>query len=247
LPWASARCKLRSLIELLPLAGPRPALAYRHSNPQGSALSTLMNEGAENAGPLEEEAIRREDAEAVARTLAGQTPAYDRLIERYQRRAVAVAYRLLGNIEDAMDVCQEAYLRAFRSLASLQEPQRFGAWLMRIVTNLSLNYRRGRRVHLSLTTDGDGGGEEDRVADLSPRGSHAAGNGMLAAETDQAVTRAIESLPEQQRLALILFAIEGVPQKEVADILQCSVEMVKWNVFQARKKLKELLIDYLET
>ena len=204
-----------------------------------------MNEGLAKAGSMDEEAARRDDAAAVARTLAGDVSAYDRLIERYQRRAVAVAYRLLGNIEDAMDVCQEAYLRAFRSLASLEEHERFGPWLMRIVTNLSLNYRRGRRTHLSLTTDDGAGGSEERAADLSPRGSHAAGDSLVEAETHQAVTQAIASLPEQQRLALILFAIENVPQKEFAEILQCSVEMVKWNVFQARKKLKELLTDYL--
>ena len=205
-----------------------------------------MNESAAKADLLDENAARREDAEAVARTLAGHTTAYDRLIERYQRRAVAVAYRLLGNIEDALDACQEAYVRAFRSLSSLQEPERFGPWLMRIVTNLSLNYRRGRRAHLSLTTDDEGVGTEDRTADLSPRGSRQARDSLQEAETEQAVTKAIESLPEPQRLALILFAIEHVPQKEVAEILQCSVEMVKWNVFQARKKLKELLSNYLE-
>lgn len=196
--------------------------------------------------PRDEEASYREDAEAVGRTLGGQVGAYDHLIEKYQRRAVAVAYRLLGNIEDAMDVCQEAFLKAYRSLGSLEEPRRFGPWLMRIVTNLSLNYRRGRRVNLSLTTDDDGGGEEGRAADLSRRGSHAAGDALVRAETEEAITRAIEALPEQQRLALILFAIEQVPQKEVAEILGCSVEMVKWNVFQARKKLKEVLADYLE-
>lgn len=205
-----------------------------------------MRERAAKAGLLDDDAARREDAEAVAETLAGRTAAYDRLIEKYQRRAVAVAYRLLGNIEDAMDVCQEAYVRAFRSLASLQEPERFGPWLMRIATNLSLNYRRGRRTHLSLTTDDEGVGAEDRTADLSPRGSHQASDSLVTGETEEAVSKAIESLPEQQRLALILFAVEQVPQKEVAEILQCSVEMVKWNVFQARKKLKELLNDYLE-
>jgi RNA polymerase sigma-70 factor (ECF subfamily) len=60
-----------------------------------------------------------------------------------------------------------------------------------------------------------------------------------------AVSRAMETLPEKQRLSLILFSIEGMPQKDVAEILDCSLELVKWNVFQARKKLKELLEEYL--
>jgi RNA polymerase sigma-70 factor, ECF subfamily len=194
----------------------------------------------------DDEAARRADAQAVARSLAGDMTAFDRLIEKYQRRAVAVSYRLLGNIDDAMDVCQEAFVRAFRSLGSLQEPERFGAWLMRIVSNLSLNYRRGRRTNLSLTTDDDEASVEDRMADRSSRGRHAAQDSLQRAELEKAISTAIEALPEQQRLALILFAIEQIPQKEVAEILDCSVEMVKWNVFQARKNLKQTLAEYIE-
>ncbi|HVP10590.1 MAG TPA: sigma-70 family RNA polymerase sigma factor [Phycisphaerae bacterium] len=194
----------------------------------------------------DEEAARRADAQAVARSLGGDLTAFDRLIEKYQRRAVAVSYRLLGNIDDAMDVCQEAFVRAFRSLSSLQEPERFGAWLMRIVSNLSLNYRRGRRMNLSLTTDDDEISAEDRMADRSSRARRSADDSLQRAELEQAITKAIEALPEQQRLSLILFAIEQIPQKEVAEILDCSVEMVKWNVFQARKTLKQALAEYIE-
>src|SRR5438105_8296489 len=93
------------------------------------------------------------DAECVRRTLAGEVRAFDELIERYQRRVVSVAYRLLGNSHDAADVCQEAFLRAFRSLESLHEPHRFGAWLTRIAGNLALNYRRGRHASVSLSDE----------------------------------------------------------------------------------------------
>lgn len=186
---------------------------------------------------------KRQDAESVAKTLAGDTAAFDALIEKYQRRAVAVSYRLLGNIDDAMDVTQEAYVKAFKSLSTLLEPERFGAWLMRIVCNLSLNFRRGRHKTLSLST-GDDDDSSMPVEDATPgRGPDSR---LRQTETERAVTRAMETLPEQQRMALVLFAIEKVPQKEVAEILECSVEMVKWNVFQARKKLKEDLADFLQ-
>lgn len=205
-----------------------------------------MVDDARQVDAVADDSARRLDGEAVRRTLGGDTAAYDRLIEGYQRRAVAVSYRLLGNIEDAMDVCQDAFLKAFRSLGTLQEPERFGAWFMRIVTNLSLNFRRGRRANLSLTTDDDGATMDERAASLSPHGRTSASDSLESAETQQAVSAAIATLPEQQRLALVLFAVEGLPQKEVAEILQCSVEMVKWNVFQARKRLREALEEYLE-
>lgn len=191
----------------------------------------------------------RQDAEAVARTLAGDLKAFDVLIERYQRRAVAVAYRLLGNIADAMDVCQDAYVRAFRSLTSMQDPARFGPWLMRIVSNLALNFRRDRKSLLSLTTDDDGPGvDAGNLSDeRTEEGGSASGDSLQASELEQAINRAIGELPEKQRLALVLFAIEGLPQKEVAEILDCSLELVKWNVFQARKTLKDKLAEYLES
>jgi len=184
----------------------------------------------------------------VARTLAGDTVAFDALIQRYQRRAVAVSYRLLGNIEDAMDVCQDAFVKAFKSLGTLQQTERFGAWLMRIVSNLSLNHRRARRPNLSLTTDADeaGGILEDHAVRLHRSAKSGPGEAMQSAELEGTISAAIEALPEKQRLALVLFAIEQIPQKEVAEILECSLEMVKWNVFQARKALKKRLADYVQ-
>lgn len=184
------------------------------------------------------------DADDVARTLTGDLASYDALIERYQRRAVAVSYRLLGNMQDAMDVAQDAFLKAFKSLATLEQPERYGPWLMRIVSNLSLNFRRARKPTLSLSTGDD---ERDGRELEGRKGTHDSPDKLLeTTEAEAAITRAIESLPEKQRLALVLFAIEQVPQKEVAEILECSVEMVKWNVFQARKALKKMLAELIE-
>ena len=75
------------------------------------------------------------------------------MIRRYQRLAVAVSYRLLGNSHDSLEVTQDAFLKAFTSLASLQKPEAFGGWLMRIVSNLSLNYRRSRKTRAQLPLD----------------------------------------------------------------------------------------------
>src|SRR5580700_9994226 len=84
------------------------------------------------------------DEVLVRQTLAGEREAFDTLIRRYQRQAVAVAFRLLGNSTDALEVTQDAFLKGFTSLSTLREPHAFAGWLMRIVSNLSLNYRRSR-------------------------------------------------------------------------------------------------------
>lgn len=191
------------------------------------------------------------DGELVERTLTGDRRAFDALILRYQRQAVAVSYRLLGNSHDALEVTQDAFLKSYSSLATLQQPGAFGGWLMRIVSNLSLNYRRSRRTRAgqlplddllgpSEPTAGDVGGTSDWMAqDADP--VHMLASGELGKRLQQA----LQELPEKQRLAIVMFTIEQMPQKQVAETLGCSVEAVKWHVFQGRKKLRELLKDHL--
>jgi len=188
-----------------------------------------------------------QEVDLVRRAGDGDAEAFGMLVRKYQRRAVSVAYRLVGNSADASDVSQEAFVRAYRNLGQLDDPARFGAWLMRVVSNLSLNFRRSRaaRPASSLESALEAGADFRRPATGLKAASTHEDADPQAAELNDAVGRAMEQLPDKQRLALILFSVEGMPQKEVADILECSVELVKWNVFQARKKLKELLAKFL--
>lgn len=177
----------------------------------------------------------------VRRAQRGDAAAFGELVRLHQRRVVSVAYRLLGNTEDARDVGQDALVKAFRSLSQLDDPARFGSWLMRITTNLALNFRRSRSLRIASSIDGGGEDDDGPALESSDLGDVT----PLSAEMQNAVTAALDKLPEKQRLALVLFSMEGMPQKDVAELLDCSVELVKWNVFQARKKLKELLAAHL--
>ena len=191
------------------------------------------------------------DGQLVAQTLAGQRKAFDELIRRYQRQAVAVSYRLLGNSQDSLEVTQDAFLKAFTSLASLNKPEAFGGWLMRIVSNLSLNYRRSRKTRSQLPLDDLLGPMHGDQTETSGAGSEWMSGPddpvrrLESQEMGQRLKRALEQLPERQRLAIIMFTIDEMPQKDVAEALQCSVEAVKWHVFQGRKKLKEMLKEHL--
>lgn len=186
------------------------------------------------------------DADLVRETLDGRRGAFDELVERYQRRATSVAYRLLGNLHDALEVCQEAFVRAFRSLSTLEDPHRFGPWLLRIVTNLSLNFRRSRGPRLSFEDclRNEDRGPEEALPD-GPHSEHRPGARLAAAELEAQIHAGLATLPPQQRAALVLFSIEQLPQKDVASILNCSVEAVKWHVFQARQKMKAHLAEFL--
>lgn len=187
------------------------------------------------------------DGTLVAQVLAGDKRAFDRLIGRYQKQAVAVSYRLLGNTHDALEVTQDAFLKGFSSLNTLQKPEAFGGWLLRIVSNLSLNFRRGRKSRTQLPLD-DMLGSSDAQASGGSEWMARSGDpvrNLQSQEMGQRLQTALNELPEKQRQALILFTIEELPQKEVAEALGCSVEAVKWHVFQARKRLKELLKEHL--
>jgi RNA polymerase sigma-70 factor (ECF subfamily) len=190
------------------------------------------------------------DGQLVGRVLEGNRKAFDELIVRYQRQAVAVSYRLLGNTQDALEVTQDAFLKAFSSLATLQKPEAFGGWLMRIVSNLSLNFRRGRKTGQQLPLDDLLGPAEPATAAAGAGSEWMAKSGdpartLESREMGAKLQEALGQLPEKQRMAIIMFTIEQMPQKQVAEALECSVEAVKWHVFQGRKKLKEMLKDYL--
>ncbi len=224
---------------------PQPPAGPGVSADEASDFPRLVDAGAEDA----EVAGRSGDADIpdVEAAQQGDQDAFGRLVVRHQRRATAVSYRLLGDRDDAQEVVQEAFLKAYKSLDSLDKPGAFAGWLMRIVSNLSLNHRRGRALR--------------RTRDLGEMGSDIAVNRNAAGEATGVIHRpdalaegrelgdrlqaALARLPEKQRAALVLFTIDQRPQKEIAEELGLSVEAVKWHVFQGRKKLKTMLEDVM--
>src|SRR2546428_1005068 len=192
------------------------------------------------------------DGALVEQVIGGKRTAFDELVRRYQRQAVAVSYRLLGNSHDALEVTQDAFLKAFTSLATLQKPEAFGGWLMRIVSNLSLNYRRSRKTRAQLPLDDllgpTEGAQQAEAAGGSSDWMSQSGDPvhlLASEEMGRKLQAALAQLPEKQRMAIVMFTIEEMPQKQVAEALKCSVEAVKWHVFQGRKKLKEILKEHI--
>src|SRR5690606_21689424 len=171
-----------------------------------------------NERPEPAEEAGTSDQQLVERCLNGEREAFDRLIERYQRQAVAVSYRLLGNSHDALEITQDAFVKAYRNLRTLQSPGAFGGWLMRIVSNLSLNRRRGRKTRSQLPLD-------DLLGTASSGEIRSTGSEWMArsgdpqrslesAELGQRMQEALKQLPEKQRLAIVMFTIEEMPQKQ---------------------------------
>jgi RNA polymerase sigma-70 factor, ECF subfamily len=184
-------------------------------------------------------AARREaqrDVELVERLKAGDAKALDELFRRHREAAYGIAFRLVGNREDALDVVQESFVHVMRGVQAFRGQSSFRTWLYRIVTHAALDYRRWRSLRVAESLDAEGAAEPGPApSDRSPLEE--------ATERDlkSAVERALANVSEKNRAALVLFAIEGLSYQEVADILGISVGTVMSRIFNARQRLKELL------
>lgn len=170
------------------------------------------------------------DVEVIRRVLDGEAAAFELLVQRYQHTIFRLARRMTRNAEDARDLAQDAFVQAYRSLASFRGQSSFATWLYRIAVNLCLNHLRVSRR--------EGTGEAD--ADL-PDVREDALAALLTTERDRALAAAIDALPPQQRLTLILRAHQGLSHREIADVLACAEGTAKANYFHAIRALQRKL------
>jgi len=164
-----------------------------------------------------------DDGALVERVKRGDAAAYDEIVRRYLRRAFAVAYRVLRQREDAEDVIQEAFAGALEHIDSFESGRPFGPWLFRIVINRALNARRSRSLRAT----------ESLPEDL-PDAARSPSRDLEQSEARDRLRRALESLPERQRIIVSLFELEGFPSAEIGSMLGLSDGTVRWHLHQAR-------------
>ncbi len=184
---------------------------------------------------------REQEAMIVQRIIGGETEAFELLVLEYQKNVYNVALRITGNAEDAADMAQEAFIKAFNSISSFKGDSRFSVWLYRIVSNVCVDFlrSRARRPASSLSTENEEGESvELEIADesLSPEK-------LLETKLScEAVRRGLDSLPGDYRQILLLREIQGLSYDEIAQILDIEIGTVKSRIFRARKKLCAYLI-----
>ncbi len=181
-----------------------------------------------------------EDRDLVELVASGDQDAYRILVERYQSKIFAVAYGLMHNREDAREVAQEAFIKAYRNLKGFRRDASFYTWIYRITVNLGIDFRR--KAYRSRETALD----ENRItpSDAHHTGPRPMANPSQAYERQElggSIRAAIDQLPADQRTAIILREIEGLSYKEIAEAMGCAEGTVMSRLFYARKKLQELL------
>jgi RNA polymerase sigma-70 factor (ECF subfamily) len=184
-----------------------------------------------------------DERELIQRLRAGDAAAFRELVERHKRRLFTLAYDLLGNVHDAEDVSQEAFIKVYRGIGAFRGEAQLGSWMYRIVVNLCLNRRRKKALsEMELRENFDEDGAPQLV---SARHSEANPEQMAEAEVMRIhLRRALDKLSPQQRTVFILRHDEDLPLAEVAQILNLSEGTVKSQLFRALKKLQQALAFY---
>jgi len=192
-----------------------------------------------------------QDAALVERAAAGGAEAFEELFVKYRQRVFAVAWRLLRNEDAALDVVQDAFVRAYEQLKSLRGETQFYPWLRRIAVNLAIDrlrhLRRGVEVELEEQRgDREDGERDEPVAAVRSRseGESPAQKAELA-ELSAALSEALLKLSDSHRAVFMLHAAEGMSYKEIAEALDCNIGTVMSRLFYARKRLQELLAPHL--
>jgi len=182
--------------------------------------------------------MTRTDEELVALSMRGDTESFNQLILRWERPIYALAYRVIGREEEARDVVQETFLRAYRGIRNFRGQAKFSSWIYRIALNLCRDWiRRERRTPRALLPEGAD------LAELAAERGPVESIEELVARHDlsRAVVRAMEQLPEEQRTAIILKEYHGMTFQEIADLQGCPLSTVKTRLYQGLSVLRRRL------
>ena len=198
--------------------------------------------------PTEAEVTGPNDLELVAKSQAGDTSAFNQLVTRYRTRAFSMIYHMVRNEQDAWDLAQDGFLKAWKSIGRFRGQSSFYTWLYRILMNVSIDWLRRKQI--------EGGTEfDDQIglrhiapgAPTAPREELQPVERISDQEIRGRIDAAIEKLSPDHRTAIVMREIDGLEYSEIAEQMGCSIGTVMSRLFYARKKLQTMLKDVYET
>jgi RNA polymerase sigma-70 factor (ECF subfamily) len=187
------------------------------------------------------------DIDLVARSREGDTAAFNELITRHRQCCFAMIFQMVRNEEDAWDLAQDGFVRAWRSLSNFRGQSSFFTWLYRIMTNVSLDWLRKKRI--------EGGQEFDDTVGLrrvepgaptAPKREIEPAERLVDAEIRKRIDAAITRLSDEHRAVIVMRELDGMEYQEIADAIGCSIGTVMSRLFYARRKLQDMLRDIYE-
>ena len=187
-----------------------------------------------------------DEDELVRDARRGNLKAYDELVKRYQERIYATLYHMTSNHEDANDLAQESFIKAFQALKSFKGGSSFYTWLYRIAVNKTINFlkQRKNRTHMSLDNlDFNAEHDPDLMALISEQTPRRAAG---LTELQEKLNEALMKLSESHRLVVVMHDVQGLSHEEIAEAVDCNVGTVRSRLFYARQQLQGYLADYLK-
>lgn len=195
----------------------------------------------------ESAALETDDIELVKRCQGGDTRAFNDLVTKYRGKAYAMIYNMVRNEQDAWDLAQDGFLKAWKSIANFRGQSAFYTWLYRIMTNVTIDWLRKKQI--------EGGTEFDDALELKniepgsptmPKGELMPDEKLSHAELRKRIDGALEKLSPEHRAVVVMKEIDGLQYNEIAEAIGCSLGTVMSRLFYARKKLQTLLKDVYE-
>jgi RNA polymerase sigma-70 factor (ECF subfamily) len=210
------------------------------SEPASRRTSKKTDDSSPNpAAPVDEQLLVKQARE-------GDLTAYDELVRRYQERIYATVYHMTSNHEDANDLAQEAFIKAFQALKSFKGGSSFYTWVYRIAVNKTINFLKQRKNKSQISlNDLDFNAEHDPdlvalISEKTPRRE------INLSELQERLNTAMLKLSEPHRLVVTLHDVQGLSHEEIAEIMDCNIGTVRSRLFYARQQLQAHLSDYLK-
>ena len=195
---------------------------------------------------LQAEESDREDLEWLSKFKEGNHRAFDFFVRKYQRRLFYIIYNMTSNREDAADLLQEVFVKAFRSITSFKGDSRFYTWLYRITVNTTITFLKKVRKQTKLSLE-DLNTNESLTSFLATFSDGEKGDrATLLKELQEKLNEALQKLSLNHRTVVVLFEIEGMSHAEIARTLKCSEGTVRSRLHYAKEQLKQLLAEYLK-
>ncbi len=186
------------------------------------------------------------DDELVLKAQQGDIHAFDQLVERYHGKIYGLTYNMTSNREDAEDLTQEVFVKAFKALPRFRGSSSFYTWLYRIAVNKTINYRkkRNRKRAISLDQFDSEIKLDDVYHDLTSKGSPL--RNMSLSELQIKLNEALQNLSEKHRTVVVLHDMQGIPHEEIAKVVGASVGTIRSRLFYARRQLQAELSEFVK-
>jgi RNA polymerase sigma-70 factor, ECF subfamily len=183
-----------------------------------------------------------DETELLRRARNGDSRAFGALVERYQRRVVGVAMAVVHNQDDALELAQETFVRAYENIGKFESRSSFSTWLYRIAANIAIDFRRREGRHMVLR-----GNEAENELNRLPSKLGDSFNEVARSELNQRINNALKELTPEHRAVILLREVEGLSYDEISEILQCPRGTVMSRLHYARNRLRGILKDVGES